>query len=43
MKCPKCGTEMSMGAPHGDGYTYQFECHNCGKIIKAVCSSAPAG
>lgn len=32
MTCPKCGSTMTMGAPHGDGDKYQWECR-CGKII----------
>ena len=32
MKCPKCGREMIMGAPHYEG-VIQWECHSCGKII----------
>ena len=26
MKCPKCGAEMSKGAPHAAGNAYQHEC-----------------
>jgi hypothetical protein len=33
MKCPKCGNKMTQGAPHCDGYIYQWECHCCGKVI----------
>lgn len=33
MKCPKCGHQMTMGAPHSEGVKVQWECHNCGKII----------
>lgn len=27
-------SEMSRGAPHGDGVAFQWECHQCGKIIE---------
>lgn len=33
MNCPRCGAEMHRGAPHSDGDAYQWECHNCGKVI----------
>lgn len=31
-KCPRCGSEMSIGSPHDEIYIYQYECHNCGYI-----------
>jgi rRNA maturation protein Nop10 len=33
MKCPKCGGEMTLGAPHCEEYALQWECHSCGKIV----------
>jgi len=33
MKCPKCGRIMAIGSSHSEEYVYQYECHNCGKII----------
>ena len=33
MKCPKCGSTMTIGSPHGDGDQYQYECHHCGKVV----------
>lgn len=33
MNCPRCETPMSKGAPHSEGDAYQYECHNCGKVI----------
>jgi len=32
MKCPKCGREMSRGAPHDEGHIWQWECR-CGNVI----------
>lgn len=32
MRCPKCGREMTCGAPHGDDDVFQWECL-CGHII----------
>lgn len=34
MRCPKCGREMSRGAPHCEGDAYQWECCGCGNIIR---------
>lgn len=34
MKCPDCGATMTIGAPHADNETHQYECL-CGKIIPA--------
>ena len=31
MKCPKCGSRMTQGAPHVQGGA-QWECHHCGYI-----------
>jgi ribosomal protein S27AE len=31
MKCPRCGREMAMGAPHDEGDAFQWECR-CGYI-----------
>lgn len=31
-KCPRCGTWMTQGSPHSEGYIYQWECHRCGYI-----------
>lgn len=31
--CPKCGSRMTCGAPHGEGIVVQWECHNCGTIV----------
>ena len=33
MKCPKCGSRMTVGGSHDDRYTLQYECRNCGKVI----------
>lgn len=33
MHCPKCNREMTCGAPHSEGYAYQWECHGCGYIL----------
>ena len=33
MKCPKCGSPMTQGAPHDEAYVGQWECHRCGTII----------
>lgn len=33
MNCPKCNSQMTQGAPHYEGYIYQWECHCCGHII----------
>lgn len=34
MECPKCGSRMSIGAPHDpERDKWQYECHNCGKIV----------
>ena len=33
MTCPRCGAEMTRGAPHGEEYDIQWECHRCGRII----------
>ncbi len=30
MKCPKCGSEMTIGSSHADYGSAQWECHNCG-------------
>ncbi len=32
-QCPKCGGSMSIGAPHDEGYIYQYECLNCPNIV----------
>lgn len=32
MKCPQCGATMTVGAPHDDLETHQYECL-CGTII----------
>ncbi len=34
MNCPRCGAEMTQGAPHADGDAYQYECHRCGNIVR---------
>jgi len=34
MKCPDCGATTTIGAPHADDETHQYECL-CGKIIPA--------
>lgn len=31
--CPRCGSRMTMGAPHVDGPVVQWECHGCGKVV----------
>lgn len=36
MKCPKCGSPMSIGTPHDESYIYQYECHCCGCIAPIV-------
>ena len=33
MKCPKCGTTMTIGASHDPGGAYQYECWTCGKVV----------
>lgn len=33
MKCPKCNSDMTQGAPHSEGDRFQWECHRCGKVI----------
>lgn len=30
--CPKCGSMMTGGAPHGP-WAIQYECHACGYIL----------
>lgn len=32
MTCPRCGGQMTLGAPHGP-WTIQKECHQCGHIV----------
>jgi len=31
-KCPKCGSTMTGGAPHGP-WPVQWECHRCGTVV----------
>lgn len=31
-KCPKCGSQMTGGAPHGP-WPVQYECRHCGTIV----------
>jgi len=31
-KCPKCGGYRSRGAPHDEGWIWQWECTQCGSI-----------
>lgn len=31
--CPRCGADMTRGAPHVDGPVVQWECRSCGKIV----------
>lgn len=31
-KCPKCGGQMTGGAPHGP-WPVQYECRKCGTIV----------
>lgn len=33
MKCPKCGREMAMGAPHDERFAFQWECAECNAIV----------
>ena len=33
MKCPRCESEMTGGAPHCESFTSQMECHTCGMVI----------
>ncbi len=33
MKCPKCGSAMTLGASHADYGSAQWECHNCGYCV----------
>lgn len=30
MKCPKCGSTMTIGVSHAEYGAYQYECHSCG-------------
>lgn len=31
-KCPKCGSQMVGGAPHGP-WPVQYECRKCGAVV----------